>query len=350
LAANPSNPTAAAETATAAAETATAAAETKTAAAETKTAAAETAATSDGVDRSEIERNANGSEEPSSTDPELWNIDGGCNHSAAAPAGPLEVTVPADDAPVPPVFFPVDSDSNSDAKPPLKISEDRVVASGRGLVRIGQWITPTATASVKLKRYGGRQNFSCIPVIGLMRKTDNQWLYAYEVDFDSEPEFYGRLKRGAFLQRKKAKDSKAKGSEEGGEESSNEEDDEDEVQVDGNIDIDWESIKMELRNGKLSYFLDSTQAAAATMPVVLNTDTERSSKTCFSSLCHSRSSRIGALTNNGQSLTLSEVEEIGEVAFAAKLKTNKRFCPKGQNLRALMLNGKEFPQEEESSE
>lgn len=29
----------------------------------------------DGVDRSEIERNKNGSEEPSSADPELWNID-----------------------------------------------------------------------------------------------------------------------------------------------------------------------------------------------------------------------------------------------------------------------------------
>ena len=29
----------------------------------------------DGIDRSEIERNKNGSEEPSSADPELWNID-----------------------------------------------------------------------------------------------------------------------------------------------------------------------------------------------------------------------------------------------------------------------------------
>jgi hypothetical protein len=29
----------------------------------------------DGIDRSEIERNAEGSEEPSSADPELWNID-----------------------------------------------------------------------------------------------------------------------------------------------------------------------------------------------------------------------------------------------------------------------------------
>jgi hypothetical protein len=32
-------------------------------------------ASADGVDRSEIERNKNGSEEPSSADPELWNID-----------------------------------------------------------------------------------------------------------------------------------------------------------------------------------------------------------------------------------------------------------------------------------
>eukprot|EP00941_MAST-03F_sp_MAST-3F-sp1_P004544 g4544.t1 len=31
---------------------------------------------SDGIDRSGIERNKNGSEEPSSADPELWNIDG----------------------------------------------------------------------------------------------------------------------------------------------------------------------------------------------------------------------------------------------------------------------------------
>eukprot|EP00501_MAST-03F_sp_TOSAG23-6_P001937 GSMAST32.ASY1.ANO1.2018.1 assembled CDS len=30
---------------------------------------------SDEIDRSEIERNANGSEEPSSVDPELWNVD-----------------------------------------------------------------------------------------------------------------------------------------------------------------------------------------------------------------------------------------------------------------------------------
>ena len=35
------------------------------------------AAAADGVDRSEIERNANGSEEPSSADPELWNIGDG---------------------------------------------------------------------------------------------------------------------------------------------------------------------------------------------------------------------------------------------------------------------------------
>jgi hypothetical protein len=34
------------------------------------------AASADGVDRSDIERNANGSEEPSSADPELWNVDG----------------------------------------------------------------------------------------------------------------------------------------------------------------------------------------------------------------------------------------------------------------------------------
>jgi hypothetical protein len=234
-----------------------------------------------------------------------------------APSRPLEVTMSADDASVPPVFFPANCDSDSDVKPPLKISEGGVVASGRGLVRIGQWITPTSTASVKMKRYGGRQNFSCIPVIGLIRKTDNRWLYAYQVDFDSDPSFYGRLEQGAFLRkRKKAKDSK-----EGGGESSNEEDDEDEVQVDGNINIDWESIKMELHDGNLSYFLDSTQASAAIVPVILNTDTE-----------------------------LGEVEEIGEVAFAAKLKINKRFCPKGQNLRVLMLNGKDFPQEEESSE
>eukprot|EP00746_Dinoflagellata_sp_MGD_P028137 gnl/MRDRNA2_/MRDRNA2_166539_c0_seq1.p1 gnl/MRDRNA2_/MRDRNA2_166539_c0~~gnl/MRDRNA2_/MRDRNA2_166539_c0_seq1.p1 ORF type:complete len:119 (-),score=27.32 gnl/MRDRNA2_/MRDRNA2_166539_c0_seq1:404-760(-) len=33
-------------------------------------------ASDSGVDRSEIERNANGSEEPNSEDPELWNIDG----------------------------------------------------------------------------------------------------------------------------------------------------------------------------------------------------------------------------------------------------------------------------------
>ncbi|GMH74124.1 hypothetical protein TrRE_jg1034 [Triparma retinervis] len=32
-------------------------------------------AATDEIDRSEIERNANGSEEPSSADPELWNID-----------------------------------------------------------------------------------------------------------------------------------------------------------------------------------------------------------------------------------------------------------------------------------
>ena len=32
-------------------------------------------AVADEVDRSDIERNANGSEEPSSADPELWNID-----------------------------------------------------------------------------------------------------------------------------------------------------------------------------------------------------------------------------------------------------------------------------------
>ena len=59
----------------AAAEAATAEGETKTAA---EAAPAETAAAAvgaDGVDRSEIERNANGSEEPSSADPELWNID-----------------------------------------------------------------------------------------------------------------------------------------------------------------------------------------------------------------------------------------------------------------------------------
>ena len=33
------------------------------------------AASVDGIDRSEIERNKNGTEEPSSADPELWNID-----------------------------------------------------------------------------------------------------------------------------------------------------------------------------------------------------------------------------------------------------------------------------------
>ena len=33
-------------------------------------------AAGDDIDRSGIERNANGSEEPSSADPELWNVDG----------------------------------------------------------------------------------------------------------------------------------------------------------------------------------------------------------------------------------------------------------------------------------
>ena len=36
----------------------------------------ETEAGGDGVDRSEIIRNGNGSEEPHSNNPELWNIDG----------------------------------------------------------------------------------------------------------------------------------------------------------------------------------------------------------------------------------------------------------------------------------
>ncbi len=38
-------------------------------------AAAAAEVSADGVDRSEIERNKNGSEEPSSADPELWNVD-----------------------------------------------------------------------------------------------------------------------------------------------------------------------------------------------------------------------------------------------------------------------------------
>ena len=132
----------------------------------------------------------------------------------------------------------------------------------------------------------------------------------------ANPSFTGVLEQFLWKRSKEAKDSK-----ESGGESSDEEDDGDVVQVDGNIDIDWESIKMELHGGKLSYFLDSTPASAATVPVILNTETE-----------------------------LGEVEEMGEVAFAAKLKINKRFCPNGQNLRVLMLNGKDFPQEEGRSD
>lgn len=46
------------------------------AAAAAETASAAPAAAAGGVDRSGITRNSNGSEEPSSADPELWNVDG----------------------------------------------------------------------------------------------------------------------------------------------------------------------------------------------------------------------------------------------------------------------------------
>ena len=57
------------------AEAAPAEAEAAAAEAEAPGEAAAPAASTGGIDRSEIERNKNGSEEPSSADPELWNID-----------------------------------------------------------------------------------------------------------------------------------------------------------------------------------------------------------------------------------------------------------------------------------
>ena len=55
-------------------------------------------AATDEIDRSEIERNANGSEEPSSADPELWNID---NTEVRVVEEPLPEKMPKASPPTP---------------------------------------------------------------------------------------------------------------------------------------------------------------------------------------------------------------------------------------------------------